>query len=143
MDSDYNDIIDLPHPTSERHHRMPKESRAAQFAPFSALCGFEDAILDEARITEKEFIPSEDITDRLNELCNLLKDIVDSQPKISVRYFIPDKKKSGGIYKSIEGRITEFNQYDKTITLDKSKKIPIILIKEMCSELFGEMLELM
>ena len=40
----YEDIIDLPHPSSKKHPRMPAMNRAAQFAPFAALTGFEDAV---------------------------------------------------------------------------------------------------
>ena len=40
----YADIISLPHPGSKKHPRMPRNMRAAQFAPFAALTGYEDAI---------------------------------------------------------------------------------------------------
>ncbi|MBQ4406471.1 MAG: hypothetical protein II852_05615 [Bacteroidales bacterium] len=49
MNDDYSDIINLPHHVSTRHPQMSMEARAAQFAPFSALTGFEDAIDDTAR----------------------------------------------------------------------------------------------
>ncbi|MBR1516835.1 MAG: hypothetical protein IJ620_01640 [Bacteroidales bacterium] len=40
----YSDIINLPHPVSRRHHPMPMANRAAQFAPFAALVGYDTAI---------------------------------------------------------------------------------------------------
>ena len=45
---DYSDIIDLPHHTSTRHPRMAPEMRAAQFAPFAALTGFDETIEETA-----------------------------------------------------------------------------------------------
>lgn len=49
MNDDYKDIINLPHHVSDRHPQMSMEARAAQFAPFSALTGFEDAIDETGR----------------------------------------------------------------------------------------------
>lgn len=48
----YEDILYLPHPTSKKRPRMPKLSRAAQFAPFSALAGLETAIKDTQNMVE-------------------------------------------------------------------------------------------
>lgn len=45
---DYSDIIDLPHHTSMKHPRMAAEMRAAQFAPFAALTGYEETIEETA-----------------------------------------------------------------------------------------------
>ena len=43
-EKNYDDIINLPHPTSKKHPRMSMVARAAQFAPFAALTGHSDAI---------------------------------------------------------------------------------------------------
>lgn len=51
MKDRYDDIIDLPHYTSATRPRMPLLDRAAQFAPFSALVGYEDAIQETGRLT--------------------------------------------------------------------------------------------
>ena len=45
----YDDIINLPHPDSKKHPRMPRENRAAQFAPFAALTGLTEQMEDEAK----------------------------------------------------------------------------------------------
>jgi len=42
--NDYEDIINLPHYEPKNHQRMPLAARAAQFAPFAALTGHEEAI---------------------------------------------------------------------------------------------------
>lgn len=50
----YDDIIDLPHHQSETRPHMPVSDRAAQFMPFAALTGFEEAIKEAARHAEQE-----------------------------------------------------------------------------------------
>ena len=50
----YGDIIHLPHPVSKKHPPMPMLSRAAQFAPFAALTGYEDALENTALQKERE-----------------------------------------------------------------------------------------
>ncbi|MBO7440663.1 MAG: hypothetical protein J6T96_04975 [Bacteroidales bacterium] len=49
MNDDYTDIIHLPHHVSTRHPQMPMITRAAQFAPFSALTGLDDALDETAQ----------------------------------------------------------------------------------------------
>ena len=58
--SGYRDIIDLPHRVSETRMPMTIHARAAQFAPFAALMGYEDAIDETARLTEERLELSED-----------------------------------------------------------------------------------
>ena len=60
MSKTFEEMLHLPHPTSPRHPRMPMESRAAQFAPFAALTGYEDAIDETARLTDSMLHLSED-----------------------------------------------------------------------------------
>ena len=52
MKDDYEDIINLPHPSSKKFSRMPLEERAAQFSPFAALTGYDALIRETARQTE-------------------------------------------------------------------------------------------
>ena len=52
--ADYKDIIDIPRHNPINRTRMPMEKRAAQFSPFAALTGYEDAISDAIRRTEEE-----------------------------------------------------------------------------------------
>jgi hypothetical protein len=50
----YDDIIYLPHHVSTVHPPMPLLDRAAQFSPFAALTGHEEAIRETARVREEE-----------------------------------------------------------------------------------------
>lgn len=55
----YDDIIDLPHHQSKEHAHMSLHDRAAQFAPFAALTGYDEAIEETARITEEKILYEE------------------------------------------------------------------------------------
>ena len=50
----YDDIINLTHHVSKKHPRLSMEKRAAQFAPFAALTGYEDEVTKTAEITESK-----------------------------------------------------------------------------------------
>ena len=92
---DYSDIIDLPHPVSKRHKPMPMQNRAAQFAPFAALTGYEDAIAETARATEQAIEVSTDLAALLDQRLELLRqslaDNVKKNVDVTLTYFIPDQ----------------------------------------------------
>ena len=102
----YGDIIDMPHYQSEKRPRMSMYDRAAQFSPFAALTGHSDAIKETARLTDEFYEPSEEIKSLLNEKLLFLKSELSNEPKVSITYFKPDEKKSGGVYITITGIIT-------------------------------------
>ena len=140
-DKSYDDIIDLPAPSSERHPRMPREARAAQFAPFSALTGYEEAIHETARLTERETELGEDAADKLDRWQRLLRAISDAEPMIEITYFLHDKRKSGGSYRTVKARLVQFNEYERTITLDGGEVVTISDIKSLDSPIFRDMLD--
>ncbi len=141
MKKSYDDIIDLPCPTSERHPRMARADRAAQFAPFAALTGYDLAIFEAARLTEREVMLSEDMRERLDRWHKLLVDIRDAMPLLKITYYQPDKRKAGGSYKTAVGHLTAYNEYNKTVTIDNGETISLIDIKEIDSELFRGMFD--
>ncbi len=105
--TEYDDIIDLPHHRSTRHPPMAREMRAAQFAPFAALTGYEAAVREEARLTDRQVTLEEEeislLNRRLAYLCEHLDD--EDPPVVTVTYFIPDADKRGGSYRAVEGRM--------------------------------------
>jgi len=137
----YDDIIDLPAPTSERHPRMPRGDRAAQFAPFSALSGYEDAINETARLTMRERICDEQAAEALDRWHRVLSAISDAQPKINLTYFIPDKAKRGGRYITRDARLMRFDECRGVIFLDDGAQIPLETVKSIKSKLLSDMLE--
>ena len=141
IDINYDDMINMPCPTSPRHPRMPRADRAAQFAPFAALTGYDAAIDETGRLTDTKIDISEDMREKLDLKQNFLADIIDEQPEISVTYFVPDKKKSGGAYVTVNGRLKQIDEYEQLIILTDGKKIPIQEVYSIESDLFRGMFE--
>lgn len=94
----YNDIINLPHHVSSDRRQMSMIDRAAQFSPFAALTGHSEAIDEVARFTENAPYLDENTKDILNEKLQLIADSLINEPIVSITYFKPDSKKSGGAY---------------------------------------------
>lgn len=141
IERNYDDMINMPCPTSPRHPRMPRADRAAQFAPFAALTGYDAAIDETGRLTDTKIDISEDMREKLDLKQNFLADIIDEQPEISVTYFIPDKKKSGGAYVTENGRLKQIDEYEQLIILTDGKKIPIQEVYSIESDLFRGMFD--
>lgn len=123
--SKYDDIINLPHPVSKVRTHMSIENRAAQFAPFAALSGHDDAIAEVSRMTTPKHILSED---EMKELSFLLTDIITRIPErntYTFMYFVPDKNKEGGKYVTLTGCIRKYDEYSKTIIMTDGNAISI------------------
>lgn len=133
----YDDIINLPHPTSVNHPRMSLYDRAAQFSPFAALTGHDAAIKETARLTEHKIELSEDTISRLNEKLQIVSDHLETE--VTITYFVPDERKSGGAYVSHTGTVRRIDDYEHTLVMIDKTVIPIEQISEIESELFGEM----
>lgn len=121
--SKYDDIINLPHHVSPTRKPMPMEARAAQFAPFAALNGHEDAINETARLTDArtELSPDEQKQLSLTLSLALAKDA-----EVLVTYFLPDPFKSGGRYVQRRGRIKNSMN---TTTLSGCRTAPLSLCR--------------
>ena len=124
----YDDIIDLPHPTSARHPRMSMAGRAAQFSPFAALVGHGAAIRETARLTDRKIELTEDEKAILDEkLCLLL----DTGGEAVFMYFQPDEKKTGGSYVTAAGSIKKLDLPGRRIILNGGAVIPVEDILEI------------
>lgn len=134
----YDDIINLPHHVSKKHPQMSLHDRAAQFSPFAALTGHKAAINETARLTDEKQILSEDVIAKLNEQLNLIKENIGANPIVTITYFVPDDKKSGGAYISNTGVVKKINEYNHTVVLTDKTVIPIEQISEMQSDIFSE-----
>ncbi len=121
----YGDILHCPHPISTRHATMTKLDRAAQFAPFAALTGYEDAISEEARLTEPRIWQEESCRQDLDRVCRYLQDCIKEQPVITVTYFQPDTRKTGGAYRTVTQRLKKLNEYDRCLVLCTGQEISV------------------
>ena len=125
MTSSYEDIIQLPHYQSKVHPRMPVSARAAQFAPFAALTGYEDAVEETARLTEERIELTEEAKAMIDQKLQYLRDHLDEHPEVTLTYFVPDSRKAGGAYVTVRGVLKATDQMAGTITLLDRTVIPI------------------
>ena len=125
MTTPYDDIIHLPHHVSRNHPPMPMLDRAAQFAPFAALTGYEAAVGETARLTaerrELDAQEAEELTRRLASLIACLPE----RPEVTVEYFVPDERKSGGAYVTVTGRVRHISVAEKTLVMEDGTEIPL------------------
>lgn len=124
-DNRYAVIINLPHHTSAKHPRMSRESRAAQFSPFAALTGYDAEIKETARLTDEKIKLDEDSINDLNSKLQYIKDNIKDNPEITVEYFVPDERKSGGAYLIFNDRVRIIDEYECTLVFVSEKKINI------------------
>lgn len=124
----YQDIIGLSRPVSDHHARMTNYDRAAQFSPFAALTGFDAEIGEAARLTEAMTELTESRIEELNAILQTLLEKIGAKPEISVTYFQPDGRKSGGIYLTVVGRLKKIDDDAHRLLLTDGAEIPIASI---------------
>lgn len=135
----YADIIGLPHHTSPTRPRMSVSARAAQFAPFAALTGYGAAVDETARLTDDMIVLDENAKAMLDGKLQIIAEHIGGHPEVTITYFEPDKKKSGGAYISVTGRVKEIDEYERVVKLCDGVKIPIEQIYGITTELFTEL----
>lgn len=136
----YSDIIDLPYHVSTTRPRMSMLERAAQFSPFSALTGYDAAIRETGRLTDYKTELSEDRLNELDRKHQILIEYRTELPEVTVTYFVPDERKSGGIYKTVTGRIRRIDERQKYMLLEDGTQIFFDDIFELKSDLFRNLM---
>ena len=132
----YEDIVDLPHHVSKKHPQPTMADRAARFAPFAAITGYEEMVLEEARVTDDRIEMDESSKAALNEKLNMILEFIDEQPEVSITYFEPDKRKAGGAYITVTGTVKRIDEYEHLVIMTDGKKINIDDIYNLQGELF-------
>ncbi len=135
-DHSYDDIINHPRHISKKHPQMSLYARSAQFAPFAALTGYEDAIRETARETRKRIDIDEGMKNILDSKIQILREKIKQKPEIIFTYYVPDLKKDGGAYISVSGIVKKIDMYEKKIILLDGVEIPINEIIDISSEFF-------
>lgn len=141
MKNDYSDILDHPHYVSKTRPQMSELERAAQFSPFAALTGYDAAISETGRLTDEKIELGEETKAVLDMKQQYLLDMISDQPEITVTFFIPDTKKSGGAYVSVTGNLKRIDEYERLMLLTTGEKIPLDDIMDIESDLFKGLLE--
>ena len=131
MNTEYDDIIRLPHYEPKRHPRMPLAARAAQFAPFAAVAGHDAAIREEGRTTDSWTELGDFGNSELNRKMEQLIPLLPQHPTVAIEYFLPDSHKSGGSYQTVTGNVKRIDEYERVIELMGGRKIAIDMIKSI------------
>ena len=133
----YRDILLLPHPTSPVHRRMTNQERAAQFAPFAALTGYEEAVRETARLTEAERDLGDWEKAELNEKLRLLCENAQTHPRVTVTFFRPDDRKQGGAYVTVSGTVKKIKEWEKELLLTDGTVVPLNAVRDMTGDVFA------
>lgn len=121
----YADILDMPRPLPGKHAPMSRMMRAAQYAPFAALTGYDDEVSEAARLTDRKTELAENEKQIMDRTIQTLMQKEREQPKLRVTYFVPDDKKEGGSYRTVEGTWKKLEPYARVLVLSDGKKIPL------------------
>ncbi len=133
---DYDDIINLPRHVSKTHPHMSLADRAAQFSPFAALTGYEEAIKEAGRIVDEKIELSEEEKEEINRQLNYLNEHKKDNILITITFFLKDMKKSGGSYRQITSNLKRLDEIEKTILLADNTILRIDDIRKIQSPLF-------
>lgn len=120
----YADIIHLSRPVSTLHAPMPRSDRAAQFAPFAALTGYEAAVEETARLTDSQVELAEDESVLLDAALRRLAADEDAS-LVRITYFRPDGRKAGGSYETVTGRVLEVDPCMGRLILEDRRELPL------------------
>ena len=134
----YQKIINLPHHVSSSRARMPIRDRAAQFAPFAALTGYDSMVEETARLTDSEDTYSEERSALLDRKLRALGERESEHPYVEITYFIPDERKSGGRYDTAYGHLKLIDRIEGALILKDKRKILFERIRELNSTAFNE-----
>lgn len=133
----YDDIINLPHHRSRERVPMSLHDRAAQFNPFAALTGHEEAIKETARLTEEKIELDESAVEKINEVLYDLSEHPEEKRRVAIAYFKPDGRKIGGAYLTDVGTVKRVDVNAGVMVMDSGVRI---LVGEIVGveEIFGD-----
>ena len=137
MNRKYNEIMGLPHHVSKTRPQMPMSDRAAQFAPFAALTGYDAAIKETGRLTDERIELDVEALSALDMKYQLLMEALDEAPEVTITYFRPDERKAGGKYVSAVGAVKKIDDFERRITMQDGAKIPMDDVLSIDGELFS------
>ena len=127
----YDDILDLPRPKS-KHEPMPMSDRAAQFSPFAALTGYGDAIDETARLTDHRIELSEEERAELDYKQQYLSTL--DSPTVTVTYFVPDERKTGGAYVTHTGTLKRIDEVERMMVFEDGLRVPLNEVMDISCE---------
>ena len=132
MSGRYDSLLRRGRHFSEKHPPMPNCERAAQFAPFAALNGFEEAVDETARLTERQVeLDDGGGIEELDRALRLIAEHAGEHPEISVTWFRPDDRKDGGAYLTWRGSLKKMDMYERRLVFTDGRSVPIDSIRSV------------
>ena len=126
------ELLEMERPVSARHAPMRRCERAAQFAPFAALSGFDETVQEAGRLTQAQIELAENEREALNDALVRLAARLPEQPEVRLTYFQPDAKKSGGTYRTILTRVRRLDANAQVLVLTDGTRIPFDALLSFC-----------
>lgn len=139
MNGKYDKIMGLPHHVSKTRPQMPMSDRAAQFAPFAALTGYDAAIKETGRLTDERIELDVEALSALDMKYQLLMEALDEAPEVTITYFQPDERKAGGAYVTATGAVIKVDDFERLITMRDGTRIPTDDVLSIDGELFSSL----
>lgn len=121
--SRYEDIIGLPHHVSETRPAMSRHDRAAQFAPFAALTGYDAEIAEAGRLTEGRIELTDERKAVINGRLREIEEHIHERPEAVLTCFKPDLRKDGGEYRTVRGRVVRLSEADHLLRMEDGTRI--------------------
>ena len=134
----YDDIIGLPHHVSAARPRMSARARAAQFAPFAALTGYDAAVAETARLTDAKRQLTDEENEILNQRLQKLSEKAHERPIVSITYFLPDERKSGGCYRTKSGAVRWIDEGGMKVVFADGERINLTDICDISGSIFDQ-----
>ena len=138
MNEKYRAILYHQRPEIPGHPQMSNGERAAQFAPFAALTGYEDAVEETARLTEAQRDLSEEVKAALDARLRYLQDRLSEEPEVTATYFRPDVRKEGGAYVEKTGILKTIDLYDRTLVFRDGTRVPLDRLRGLAGDCFPQ-----
>ena len=126
------ELLEMERPVSARHAPMRRCDRAAQFAPFAALSGFDETVQEAGRLSQAQIELAENEREALNDALVRLAARLPEQPEVRLTYFQPDAKKSGGTYRTILTRVRRLDANAQVLVLTDGTRIPFDALLSIC-----------
>ena len=139
MKSKYDEIMGRPHHVSKTRPQMPMSDRAAQFAPFAALTGYDAAIKETGRLTDERIELDVEALSALDMKYQILMEALDEAPEVTITYFQPDERKAGGKYVSAVGAVKKIDDFERRITMRDGTRIPMDDVLSIDGEMFSSL----
>lgn len=137
--NNYEDIINLNHYNPKFHPRMSIYNRSAQFAPFAALTGYDEAIIETARITDEKIELNDDLRTFIDMKLHIIEEHIKEKSIVKILYFEKDKRKQGGKYIEYSGIVKRIDLINKFIIFEDKFKIGLEVILNIDADFIKEL----